>query len=303
MPAASSRLPRAGLRPTRARRSSRRATSPPRATSRRTRAARAAAVASNSSPPVEPVQHRRHPPREVLGAPDAAQARLRVARRARRRRSVPVGDRVGEHANVGDGEVQPLRAGRRDDVRGVAREEEPPVLHRLDDEAAHAGHALLDDRPLVQRPAGQPEPRAQLLPDALVRPLVERLVGPALEVEPRELRRAHAVEREAALVVRVDELVVRRRAPRRGCRASRTGTRATSRAGRRRGIDSRQTPWKPSQPATTSHSSVVLGAARAGSGSTAHGQDRRRRPRPRRAAAARSASRAAMRSLTTSCWP
>ena len=31
-----------------------------------------------------------------------------------------------------DGEVEALRAGRRDDVRGVAGEEQPAVLHRLD---------------------------------------------------------------------------------------------------------------------------------------------------------------------------
>ena len=35
--------------------------------------------------------------------------------------------------------------------------------------------------------------------------------GAHLQVQPRDLGRAHAVEREAALVVRVDQLVVRRR--------------------------------------------------------------------------------------------
>ena len=107
---------------------------------------------------------------------------------------------------------------------------------------------------------GEPEPALQLLPDALVRPLVEWLVGAALEVEARELRRAHAVEREAALVVGVDQLLVRRRGlgedaePAERVLARRTSRRTPS------GIDSRQTPWKPSQPATKSHSSVVLGA-------------------------------------------
>ena len=65
----------------------------------------------------------------------------------------------------------------------------------------------------------------------LVRPLGDVLVGAALDVEARELGDAQAQQREAALVVGVDELVVRRRARPRGCRARRTGTRArTSRS-------------------------------------------------------------------------
>ena len=66
----------------------------------------------------------------------------------------------------------------------------------------------------------------QLVPDALVGPRVERVVGRALDVEAGELGRAHAVQREAALVVGVDQLVERRRRPRRGCRARRTDTSA-----------------------------------------------------------------------------
>ena len=58
---------------------------------------------------------------------------------------------------------------------------------------------------------GRPSRSLQLLPDALVGPLGDVLVGAALHVEAAELGRAHAEQREAALVVRVDELVVRRR--------------------------------------------------------------------------------------------
>ena len=67
----------------------------------------------------------------------------------------------------------------------------------------------------------------ELLPDPLVRPLA-RGPRPARTggSSATELRRAQAEQREAALVVRVDELVDRRRDLRRGCRASRTGTRA-----------------------------------------------------------------------------
>ena len=39
----------------------------------------------------------------------------------------------------------------------------------------------------------------------------EVLVGRDLQVQPRDLRRAHAVEREAALVIRVDQFLMRRR--------------------------------------------------------------------------------------------
>ena len=151
MPAASSRLPRARVRPTRARRSSRQATSPPRATSRRTRAARAATVRRTrrrrgSRCSIDVIHHEKCSARQTRRS---AVSEYRLELRA----SLACRDRVGEHANVGHREVEPLRPGRRDDVRGVAREVEPTVLHRLDDEAPHAGHALLDDRALVERPA------------------------------------------------------------------------------------------------------------------------------------------------------
>lgn len=51
----------------------------------------------------------------------------------------------------------------------------------------------------------------KLLPDAIVRPMIDVLVGFALKVEPRDLRRPHAVKREAAIVIAVYELVRRRR--------------------------------------------------------------------------------------------
>ena len=93
----------------------------------------------------------------------------------------------------------------------------------------------------------------------VVRPLVDVLVGAALQVEARELGRAQAEQREAALVVRVDELVVdgatSARMPSQPNGYSRSNVRRTP-AGMRR----RQTPWKPSQPATTSHSSSLLRA-------------------------------------------
>src|SRR5215207_2775313 len=161
---------------------------------------------------LEPVEHRRHPPGEMLRAPDAAQHLRRVARQAGVVALLePGGERVGQDPHVGDREIESLRAGRWDDVGGVPGEEEAPELHGLDDEAPHPRDALLDDLAAVQRPALEREAPLELVPDPLVRPLVEVLVGPALEVQPREHRRAHAVQREPAIVVAVDQLVVRRR--------------------------------------------------------------------------------------------
>src|SRR5207244_10792818 len=64
---------------------------------------------------------------------------------------------------------------------------------------------VLDD--LARLQLGLCKAKAELLPDPLFRPGVHRLVGADLEVEPADLRRSHAVEREAALMVGVNELV------------------------------------------------------------------------------------------------
>ena len=67
----------------------------------------------------------------------------------------PLDDDLGEgalvavdaqDADVGDGEVEPLGAGRGDDVGGVAGEEQVAVSHRLGDEAAQRRDRLLDRR-------------------------------------------------------------------------------------------------------------------------------------------------------------
>jgi hypothetical protein len=50
----------------------------------------------------------------------------------------------------------------------------------------------------------------KFVPDAPVGPQGAILAGRDLQIEPRELRRAHAVQREPVIVVRVDELIVRR---------------------------------------------------------------------------------------------
>ena len=50
------------------------------------------------------------------------------------------------------------------------------------------------------------EPPLKLVPDSLVGPVADFLVARDLQVEPRELGRAHAVKREAALVTGVNQL-------------------------------------------------------------------------------------------------
>src|SRR5262249_40637045 len=80
------------------------------------------------------------------------------------------------------------------------------------DEAAHSGDALFQYGAFAKPPSvGALEACMQLAPDALVRPIGDVLVRCDLQIESRDLRRAHAVEREAMLVVGVDQLVLRRR--------------------------------------------------------------------------------------------
>ena len=72
---------------------------------------------------------------------------------ARSAAAIPIGQRLGQHAHVGDRQIHALGAGRRHDVRGIAGQEQPPVLHRLDHKAAHGRDALLEDRPIRWHPA------------------------------------------------------------------------------------------------------------------------------------------------------
>src|SRR6202790_2535596 len=48
----------------------------------------------------------------------------------------------------------------------------------------------------------------QILPDPFIRPVADILFGRDLQIQPRDLRRAHAIERESALMVGVDQLVM-----------------------------------------------------------------------------------------------
>ena len=168
-------------------------------------------------------------------------------------RRVAVDERLGEHAHVerSRGSAPSRRsAGRCAPRRPRGR---AAVLHRLGHEAR-----------IPVMPFSSTGPSSHVQPSSAVlawsssqirRPATRR--GPrraALDVVARELRRAEREEREAALVVRVDELVDRRRDL---GEDAEPGERilALERAWAACGDARRQTPWKPSQPATTSHSS------------------------------------------------
>src|SRR5258708_34927122 len=114
--------------------------------------------------------------------------------------------------HIAYGEVQALRAGRRDDVAGAAGEEEAPEAQGLGDEAAQGGDALLDRR-AGDEPVGGlgRQAAAELGPEALVGPLVDLLGERDLQVVTAARVAALAAEREAALVVDVDQLVRHRR--------------------------------------------------------------------------------------------
>src|SRR5712691_7884408 len=153
----------------------------------------------------------RHPPGETLRLPNPPQAGRRIAlEEIAAAGTIERDERARKHLDVGQREIHALGARRRLDVGGIAGEEQPAVLHRLDHEAAHGGDALLHHGALGERP-GAAEARMQLLPDAPVRPVLDVVVGRALKIEPRQGRRAHSVKRKAALVIGVDQLALGRR--------------------------------------------------------------------------------------------
>src|SRR5437773_1570977 len=152
----------------------------------------------------------RHPPGEALRLPDPPQARRRVPlEQVAAAVPIKLGYRAGEHAHVRQREIHALRAGRGLDVRGIASEEKPPILHRLDHEAAHRGDALLQHGALRQF-ARAANARVQLMPDARVRPVFDVIIGGALHIEARQSGGAHGVKRETTLVVGINQLMLGR---------------------------------------------------------------------------------------------
>ena len=262
---------------------------------------------SKGSASLRRVEHRRHPPREVLGTPDPPKAgrrvRIEVARSSRSgttRRA-----RQRERCTSCRRQVETLRSRRRHDVGRVAGEVETAVLHRLDHEAPHAGHALLEDRAL--RRASSPSSPSLICSSSQIRSSGHSSTsssGPALDVEAAELVRAQAQQREPALVVRVDELVARRRDrgedPEPAVRVL-ARERAQHTVGDARTADAVEAVAAGDDVALE----LVRARRRGGTRSGALGFEivELRRRRPRTGAAAPSSSRASMRSLTTSVCP
>jgi len=126
--------------------------------------------------------------------------------------SVELSQRPRQHPDIRDGQVHSLRPGRRDNVRGVARQIQPSELHRLNHQAAHPRNTLLKNRPFVRPPSViRREPRAEFFPDPRIRPLRDIFLRRALQIEPRDLGRPHAEQREPPFVIRVNQFFRRRR--------------------------------------------------------------------------------------------
>src|SRR5690242_10264577 len=92
-------------------------------------------------------------------------------------------------------------------MRRVAGEKQGAEAHRLAYKAAHRDDALLKNLAFLQRPAVvRRKSRAEFSPDAIVRPVVDRIVGIALKIESLNVARSRADERKTAFVVRVNQL-------------------------------------------------------------------------------------------------
>ena len=144
----------------------------------------------------------------MLGLPHPLQCAIGVGvQRVEVARADGALDDLGQHAGVGQGEVQPFRAGGRHGVRGVAGEQQPAAAHRGLDEGAERQHGPLDHRALVElESVGPGQPRLQLAPDPVVGPGVRVLARVALEVHPLHGVGALADQREAPVRARVDQL-------------------------------------------------------------------------------------------------
>src|ERR1700730_5201677 len=89
----------------------------------------------------------------------------------------------------------------------VTRKEQRAELHRLEDEAAHRDDRFLEDASGCHLPTiiGR-QASLQLVPDALIRPVLNGVEGIALEIQALDLRRPRTNERKTASVVGVNQL-------------------------------------------------------------------------------------------------
>src|SRR5437667_157335 len=88
----------------------------------------------------------------------------------------------------------------------------PPEPHRLGDEAAQGRNALFDRWPgdeMVGCPLVQPA--LELIPELIVRPLLDAVVERTLHVITAAVHRAHGAERKAPRMIGIDQFVADRR--------------------------------------------------------------------------------------------
>src|SRR5262245_53991070 len=155
----------------------------------------------------EAVEELGHPPGKALDLPHAADAGGGVLReKIGAAPRIKGAKRVGEDTDVGYSQVESLGAGRRDNVGCVPGEEEAAELHGLNDKAAHAGDGSLCNLTFPELPAIEScESLPQLVPDAIVGPEGEVLIGRALKIKAADFGRAHGEQREAAVVMHIDK--------------------------------------------------------------------------------------------------
>lgn len=132
----------------------------------------------------ELMQHARHPPREVLGAPNALEHRFRIGSQGVLLAfAIETLEPISKNLHIVDGQVHALRASWRDNVRGIAGKEEATMLHNTGDKAPHSNDVLLEDSPFSELPTvSLIHSGMHLMPNAVVGPVVNAVLGVALKV-------------------------------------------------------------------------------------------------------------------------
>ena len=286
------------------RHNSRRAKSLPLPNWSRSRARRAGACGRTRCACGSTMKNLRHPPREALRLPDPPQAGLPNSARAdpaARRRRYAASARASTITSA-KARFMPLApVGGWMCAESPARNSRPYCIGSVT-KLRIGGDALLQHRAFGQRPRAA-EPRMQFVPDALVRPVLDVVVGRALQIEPRQRRRAHGVEREAALGDRYRSVHLRAAATPTECRPSRTdsrGRRRRQRAGRNaRPADAVKAVAAANEVAGELLVLAAMAVAdfRRGAGDVVHADVRR----PRTGSGRRRPAARSTRSFTTSC--
>jgi len=84
-------------------------------------------------------------------------------------------------------------------------QKQPAVLHRLDHETAHPGYTFLQNRALGKVPSVCRETGTQFLPDLFVGPKADVFIRLALQIQAADSFCAHAMQGEAAIVIRINQ--------------------------------------------------------------------------------------------------